>query len=111
MWAALRALGRDGLSALVLGMTTAARRLADELATLPGVEVLNEVVYTQVTVAVGDDEATAVTLGRILADGDAHPSASRWHDRAVIRFSVSNHATDAAAVDATVEAVRRALPS
>ncbi len=111
VWAALRALGRDGLAAQVLGMTSAARRLADGLAELPGVEVLNDVVYTQLSIALRDDDATTATLARILAEGVAHPSGSRWHGRAVIRFSVSNHATDAAAIDATVAAVRRALPS
>ena len=34
---------------------------------------------------------------------------SRWHDRAVVRFSVSNWQTDAAQVRRTVDAVERAL--
>ena len=33
---------------------------------------------------------------------------SRWHDRAVVRFSVSNWATDAAQVRRTIDAVARA---
>lgn len=109
VWAALRSLGRDGVAALVDGMVAAARRLADALVLLPGVEVLNDVVYTQVSVALENDERTAELLRRVLAEGVIHPSGSRWRDRAVIRFSVSNHATDADAVDDTVEAVRRAL--
>lgn len=34
---------------------------------------------------------------------------SRWHDRAVVRFSVSNWQTDATEVRRTVDAVERAL--
>jgi glutamate/tyrosine decarboxylase-like PLP-dependent enzyme len=109
VWAALNSLGRDGVAALVDGMVTSARRLAEGLAQLPGVEVLHDVVYTQVSVAAESDERTSEVLRRVLAEGLIHPSGSRWHDRTVIRFSVSNHATDAAAVDATVEAMRRAL--
>ena len=109
VWAALSSLGRDGVAALVDGMVTSARRLAEGLAQLPGVEVLHDVVYTQVSVAAESDERTSEVLRRVLAEGVIHPSGSRWHDRTVIRFSVSNHATDAAAVDATVEAMRRAL--
>ena len=90
-------------------MVTSARRLAEGLAQLPGVEVLHDVVYTQVSVAAESDERTSEVLRGVLAEGLIHPSGSRWHDRTVIRFSVSNHATDAAAVDATVEAMRRAL--
>ena len=44
----------------------------------------------------------------LLAEGaDAAPTS--WHGRAVIRFSVSNRATDAAAVAETVAAVARAV--
>ncbi|MFN8082869.1 MAG: pyridoxal-dependent decarboxylase [Dermatophilaceae bacterium] len=105
VWAALSSLGRDGVAALVDGMVTSARRLAEGLAQLPGVEVLHDVVYTQVSVAAESDERTSEVLRRVLAEGVIHPSGSRWQDRTVIRFSVSNHATDAAAVDATVEAM------
>ncbi len=109
VWAALATLGHDGLAGLVQGLVDAARDLAGGLARLPGVEVLNDVVYTQVVVAIVDDATTARVLTRLLAEGLVRPSGSSWHGRDVIRFSVSNHGTDAAAVDATVDAVARAL--
>ncbi|NMD47403.1 MAG: aspartate aminotransferase family protein, partial [Propionibacterium sp.] len=87
----------------------AAQGLAAGLARLPGVEVLNEVVYTQVVIAFGDDATTAAVLESLLAEGLVRPSGSSWRGRGVIRFSVSNHGTDAAAVAATVDAVNRAL--
>jgi glutamate/tyrosine decarboxylase-like PLP-dependent enzyme len=109
VWAALASLGSDGLTALVDGLVAAARAIADGLRGIRGVEVLHDVVYTQVTVAVGDDERTQRVLDRLLAEGVVRPSASRWHDRGVIRFSVSNHGTDPAAVADTVAAVERAV--
>ena len=45
---------------------------------------------------------------RLLADGTAWMSGSRWRGRDVLRVSVSNWSTDAADVTACVDAVRRA---
>jgi glutamate/tyrosine decarboxylase-like PLP-dependent enzyme len=109
IWAALDSLGRDGLVALVQGLVDGAHGIATGVAELPGVEVLNDVVYTQVTIAVGDDATTQAVLAALMEEGTVHPSGSRWRDRDVIRFSVSNHATDATAVADTVAAVRRAV--
>jgi len=109
IWAALRSLGRHGVAGLVDGLVSAAALLAEGLAALPGVSVLNDVVYTQVCIALADDAATTAAFARILDEVAIHPSASRWRDRAVIRFSVSNYQTDADAVRETIDAVRRAL--
>lgn len=107
--ATLRWLGRDGVEALVTGLADNARTLADQLGALPGVSILNDVVFTQVCMAMGDDEATVAVGTRLLEQGRVLASPSRWHDRAVLRFSVSNWATDADEVRATVDAVRSAL--
>jgi glutamate/tyrosine decarboxylase-like PLP-dependent enzyme len=45
---------------------------------------------------------------RLLAEGAAWMSGSRWHDRAVLRISVSNWSTDARDVEESVRAVERA---
>ena len=109
VWAALASLGSDGLIGLVSGLVRAAQALAEGLAELPGAQVLNDVVYTQVILAIADDATTAAVLEAVLAEGTVRPSGSRWHGRGVIRFSVSNHSTDAAAVAQTVDAVARAV--
>jgi len=44
---------------------------------------------------------------RLLADGTAWMSGSRWHGRDVLRVSVSNWSTDQGDVDTSVDAVRR----
>jgi glutamate/tyrosine decarboxylase-like PLP-dependent enzyme len=109
VWAALRQLGRTGVADLVGGLAENAQAIAAGLEGIDGVEVLNDVVYTQVAFAVGDDERTQAVGAAILADGDTWISGSRWHDRAVLRVSVSNWSTDADDVARTVAAVRRAV--
>ena len=59
VWAVLRALGRDGVADLVDGLCDTrrgARRRASRRST--GAEVLNDVVFTQVCAAFGNDERT-----------------------------------------------------
>ncbi len=109
VWAALRQLGRAGVAGLVDGLAANARAIASGLAAIDGVEVLNDVVYTQVVLAVGDEDRTRAVGAAILADGDTWISGSLWHGRAVLRVSVSNWSTDADDVARTLAAVRRAV--
>ena len=74
----------------------------------PGRQVLNDVVYTQVCVAFDSDERTRAVTGRLLAEGDTWMSGSRWRGRDILRISVSSWRTDDAAVQRSVEALRRA---
>ncbi|MFE5673419.1 pyridoxal phosphate-dependent decarboxylase family protein [Agromyces sp. NPDC056523] len=108
-WAVLRHLGREGVAALIDRLVDSARIIAEGVGALPGVEVLNDVVFTQVCVALEDDAATEALSARLWADGEVLAMTSRWHDRAVVRFSVSNWGTDAAQARRTVAAVERAL--
>jgi glutamate/tyrosine decarboxylase-like PLP-dependent enzyme len=108
VWAALASLGRDGVRGLVEGLHACARGIADGLALIPGAEVVNDVVYTQVCVAFESDTRTRAVFAELLQEGVVMPSASEWHGRAVIRFSVSSWRTDAAEVAATIAAVERA---
>lgn len=107
VWAALRALGRDGVVGLVDGLADAATALASGFRRIPGLEVINDVVFTQVCLAASDD-ADTLALGEWLRDeGTVWASSSTWRGRAVVRFAVSNFGTDAAAVSRTVDAVAR----
>jgi glutamate/tyrosine decarboxylase-like PLP-dependent enzyme len=108
VWAALRSLGRSGVAALVEGLVGHAQELAEGIAAVPGAKVLNDVVYTQVCASFGDDARTRDVTARLLADGTAWMSGSRWRGRDVLRVSVSNWSTDAEDVAASVAAVRRA---
>ncbi|HYJ69655.1 MAG TPA: aminotransferase class V-fold PLP-dependent enzyme [Nocardioidaceae bacterium] len=107
VWAALRSLGRRGVADLVLTLRERAAQMADGIRAIPGAEVLNDVVFTQVVVAFGDDETTAEVGRRLLADGSAAVTPSQWRGRAVQRISLSNWSTTKADVDQTVAALGR----
>lgn len=109
VWAALRQLGRAGTVSLVERLAANARELAAGLSALPGVEVLNEVVFTQVCLAFGSDERTKAVTAALIADGEVWMSGSRWRDRDILRISVSNWSTDATDVRTAIDAVARAL--
>ena len=109
VWAALRSLGRDGVAAMVDGLVARAQRFADRLSEVDGVEIVNDVVFTQVCVSFGPDAVTREVARRLLADGTAWMTTSTWRERVVLRISVSNHRTTDADVDASVAALIRIL--
>ena len=108
VWAALRSLGRTGVAELVDRLVANAARLAEGIGSVDGAEILHDVVFTQVCASFGPDERTRAVTERLLADGTAWMSGSRWRDRDVLRVSVSNWSTDDADVEASIDAVRRA---
>jgi glutamate/tyrosine decarboxylase-like PLP-dependent enzyme len=71
--------------------------------------VLNDVVFTQVCAAFGDDDRTRDVVRRMMQDGTAWTSGSTWRGRAVLRIAVSNWATTDRDVERTLEALRRAV--
>ena len=108
VWAALRAYGRTGVVEMVERLCRHARTFADALAEMPGVEVLNDVVFTQVCVSFGSDERTLAVVERMLAEGIAWTSGSRWRGRAVLRIAVSNAGTTDEDVARSIDALRAA---
>ncbi len=108
VWAVLRALGRPGVTDLVEGLTAHARRFAEGIAAIPGAEVLNDVVFTQVCASFGDDAATEAVVRATLADGTAWTTGSRWRGRSVLRVSVSNWSTTTDDVERTLAVLRSA---
>ncbi len=109
VWAALRSLGRRGVAEMVEGFCARARQFADGLQAMDGVQVVNEVVFTQVCATFGSDEVTREVARRLLREGTAWMTPSTWRDQAVLRISVSNWRTTEADVERTLEAVRRVL--
>jgi glutamate/tyrosine decarboxylase-like PLP-dependent enzyme len=109
VWAALKSLGRSGTVDLVDRLAGHARALADGLTKIPGATVLNDVVFTQVSVSFGSDEHTRRVTELLLADGTTWMSGSRWRGHDVLRISVSNWSTDAADVEQSLAAVERAV--
>jgi glutamate/tyrosine decarboxylase-like PLP-dependent enzyme len=104
-WAALRELGRDGVAELVDRCCRLARRFAAELASVEGVEVLNEVVLNQVLVRFGDDAHTEKVIDAVQRGGTCWMGGTTWHGQRLMRISVSNWTTTEADVDRSVEAI------
>jgi glutamate/tyrosine decarboxylase-like PLP-dependent enzyme len=110
-WAALRSLGRGGVREMVERLAAHARAFAEGASEIAGCEVLNEVVFTQVCLAFGDDDRTRAVAEALLADGSTWMSGSRWRDRAIVRISVSNWSTTEDDVRRSLDALRRAADS
>ena len=104
LWATLQYLGRDGVAGLVDRMVGHAAAFADGVRAIGG-EVLNDVVFTQVCTAWGDDRTTEEVEHLLLEEGDAWMTGSTWQGRKVLRIAVSNQAT----TDEDVERSLRAL--
>jgi kynureninase len=94
---------------MVEGLAANARALAAGIALLPGAEILNDVVFTQVSVAFGSDERTKAVTRALIDDGVVWRSGSRWQGRDILRISVSNWSTDPSDVGVAIDAVARAL--
>jgi glutamate/tyrosine decarboxylase-like PLP-dependent enzyme len=107
-WAALRSLGRTGVSDLVDRCCALARRLAAGLDAVDGVEVVNDVILNQVLVRVGDADETDRVERRVQEDGTCWLGATTWRGERLLRVSVSNWSTSADDIDRTVEAIARA---
>ncbi|MET8234650.1 aminotransferase class V-fold PLP-dependent enzyme [Micromonospora sp. NPDC005298] len=106
VWAGLRELGQDGLTALVDRCCALARRFAEGL-TAAGFEVANEVVLNQVLVGFGDDARTDRVLAAVQADGTCWAGGTTWRGRRLMRISVSNATTTEADVDLSIAAITR----
>jgi glutamate/tyrosine decarboxylase-like PLP-dependent enzyme len=125
IYAALRSLGRSGLSDMIDRCCTLARRMADTLRGATGVTILNDVVLNQVLVrfspprggagdgAAADGDATASddftrrVIAAVQADGTCWLGGTTWHGMAAMRISVSNWSTTDADIDLSAAAILR----
>ncbi|WP_369135662.1 aspartate aminotransferase family protein [Modestobacter sp. I12A-02662] len=108
-WAALRELGRTGVTDLVDRCCALARRFADRATELDGVTVANDVVLNQVLLRFGDDDAaTDAVVAAVQRSGECWMGGTTWHGQRLMRVSVSNWSTTADDVDRSVAAVTAA---
>ena len=106
VWAALHALGREGIADLVERTCALARRFAEKLSAA-GFEILNDVVLNQVLVAFGDAAQTARVIEGVQAEGTCWAGITVWQGRTAMRISVSSWATTERDVERSVEAMVR----
>jgi len=106
-WAAMRSLGRSGIAALLDRLHANALAMAAGLESIDGIDVVNEVVYTQVMFRTGSDAATRALGEAILVDGTAAVTGAEWRGRAALRCSMSSWVTTTDDIERTVDAIRR----
>jgi glutamate/tyrosine decarboxylase-like PLP-dependent enzyme len=104
-WAALRELGRAGVTGLVDRCCVLARRFAEQLGAADGVTVVNDVVLNQVLVSFGSDEETNRVVDAVQRSGECWMGATSWHGQRLMRISVSSWRTTEADVDRSVAAI------
>lgn len=92
VWAALRALGRQGVAGMVLRNVRQAQRFAAGL-TEHGFEVLNDVVLNQVVVSFGTPDHTLAVVAALREDGTCYVGPTVWQGRTAMRISLSSWAT------------------
>jgi glutamate/tyrosine decarboxylase-like PLP-dependent enzyme len=107
-WAALRSRGRSGIGDLVERCCAMARRCAELLERLDGIEVVNEVVLNQVLVRVGSANLTEAVERLVQQDGTCWLGATTWRGERLLRVSVSNWSTTESDIDLCVDAIARA---
>ncbi|MFL5969056.1 MAG: pyridoxal phosphate-dependent decarboxylase family protein, partial [Gaiellaceae bacterium] len=109
VYAALRSLGRSGLAELVERACECAQRFAEGIATLSGVELLNDVVLNQVLFRFETDEQTDDALRAVQDAGEVWMSGTTWNGRRAIRLSVSNWQTTDEEIDLALASFRAAV--
>jgi glutamate/tyrosine decarboxylase-like PLP-dependent enzyme len=106
IWAALRSLGRAGISDLIERTCNYARRFAEAL-TQAGYAVLNDVVLNQVLVAFGDADTTRRVIEEVQTDGTCWCGSTEWQGHTAMRISVSSWATTESDVEHSLKAILR----
>jgi glutamate/tyrosine decarboxylase-like PLP-dependent enzyme len=109
VYAALRSLGRHGVTQIVERTCAHARHFAEELARLPGFELLNEVVLNQVLFRFESDDRTDEVVSRVQESGEAWLAGTVWDGRRAVRISVSNWQTSDDDVERTLAAFEAAV--
>ncbi len=111
-WAIIRTLGRAGIAAMIARHCRIARRMADALATEPGIRLLNQVELNQAIVRFGADQApargdalTRRVIERIQEDGTCFVGGAEWRGQWVMRLSVTSCFTTAEDADRSVAAI------
>jgi len=106
LWAAMRSLGRSGLSELIERNCLQATMFADRLRAA-GFTILNDVVLNQVLVSFGSAEETRRVIAAVQSDGTCWCGGTVWHGDAAMRISVSSWATTDEDVERSAAAMIR----
>jgi glutamate/tyrosine decarboxylase-like PLP-dependent enzyme len=116
VYAAIRTLGRRGITEMVERCCDHARTFAEILRAEANIEILNDVVLNQVLVRflsdTGDHDAhTRAIISGIQQEGTAWMSGTTWRGQAAMRISVSNWSTTRADIERSAAIVLKTAAS
>ena len=106
VWAAMRSLGRSGMTEMVERHCRHARRFAEGLSAA-GFEILNDVVLNQVLISFGEPEQTIRVVREIQKDGTMWAGETVWQGRTAMRLSIIGWSTSDADVERCIETIVR----
>ena len=112
-YAILRHLGRSGVQELIARHVRLAQYIAAELAKVPGLTILNDVVCNQIALTCGPagalgDVQTQQVLDCVQRNGKAYPSRGQWQGRTIIRISVICYATTDRHAEVVLDGIKKA---
>ncbi len=116
IYAALRSIGRNGVAQIIERCCDLTRDFVSRLGKLPGVEVLTTPVINQGLVRFLDpdgdhDKRTLEVIEHINASGEAWFGPTTWHDKCVMRISMSNFRTTPEDIDRVIALIEGLLPT
>ena len=104
--------GRAGVAELIERNCAQARLMAERLTTIPGANVINDVVLNQVLLRLpGGDAANRAAVAAVQRDGTCWLGGTTWNGEYVLRVSISNWATTDDDVQRSADAIARAAQS
>ena len=106
LWASLKYLGKKGIEEMIDGMHKNAKLFAAQLSTIPGFNILNDVVFNQVIVQCETEEITNQVIKEIQEIRTCWVGGSTWKGRRVIRISLCSWATTAKDVNISIDSFK-----
>lgn len=109
LWATMKYLGKEGINEMVSIMCDRANQFANEINSLKGFYVENNVVFNQVIIRCENDEITQNVLENIQELRECWLGGSIWNGKKVIRVSICSWSTTQKDITRSVKSFKKAL--
>jgi glutamate/tyrosine decarboxylase-like PLP-dependent enzyme len=110
VWAAIKEMGREGITDLINRCCKHAEHLAAGLKGM-GYEILNDVALNQVVATIGTADDIQAITSLVQNEGECWFGTTFWQGKHAFRLSVSSWATTESDIDRTLDAIRNATHS
>lgn len=108
LWAALKNLGRQGVSDMI-GKSCELSKYFERRLEEAGFEILNKVELNQVMVSFGSDEKTQAIIDALQKDGTAWFGGTNWHGKEAMRISTVGWSTTKKDIDMSMDAILKVI--